>query len=381
MLYGKIKNRNYIFTFAIFFLSSLVVCLVLPLLLFSFNLNTLVNIIKSIKSNIFVEGFTTIFLSIILEALPFIILGTFISSIIQVFVSEETITKLIPKNKFFGSLLAGLIGLIFPVCDCAIVPIARRLIKKGVSSNVAVTFMLAAPIVNPIVLASTYYAFPNMPYVVFIRGILGLISAMIIGNFVQGFDSQDQKKTINIRSYKLNQNASIHKPILTNEHNAEECMCGCGHTHHHMHEKLTIYGTISDVIDHTSIELHDVGKFIILGAFLSAFTQTVLPRKLILTLGNHIIYSILAMMLIAFLLAICSQTDAFIARTFVNQFTFGSIIAFLIFGPMIDIKNAFMIGSSFNKKFLIMLIFIITLVCFTIGLIINVLILKGGFLL
>ncbi len=99
-----------------------------------------------------INDFASIFLSIIFEGIPFILIGALASSIIQIFVSEETIARIIPKNKFVGVFIASLVGLVFPVCECAIVPITRRLLKKGVPLSIAITFMLSVPIMNPVVL-------------------------------------------------------------------------------------------------------------------------------------------------------------------------------------------------------------------------------------
>lgn len=381
MLREQTKRNDY--TFIIFILLSLlaVIYFFTPIIHNKVNISTPIHELKLITQNTILQSFTTIFISILLEAIPFIIIGTFVSSIIQIFVSEEAITRIIPKNKFIGVLWAGLIGLIFPVCDCAIVPIVRRLIKKGVPLNIAVTFMLAVPIVNPIVLASTYYAFPNDPYVVFIRGGLGLICAMIVGILVGGTETNNRSKRSSTRYYSPRYYDNTHDIYFNNKRQKVEveCACGCGNINHHSKRNRGLLSTISDIIEHTSIELHDVGKFVILGSFLSALMQTFVPRNLILSIGQHNIYSVIVMIALAFLLAVCSETDAFIARTFVGQFTGGSIIAFLIFGPMIDIKNTLMLSGAFNFKFVLRLIFIIFVVCFAIGVFINYVALKGGF--
>ena len=322
-----------------------------------------------IINNTSVQGFTTIFISIILEALPFIILGTFISSLIQIFISEDMIARLIPRNRLIGILCAALIGLIFPVCDCAIVPIVRRLLKKGVPLYIGITFMLAVPILNPIVLASTYYAFSNNLSMLFLRGFLGLISAMFIGNLIGIFEGKNNV---------LKDFDKTHNHMHSHDHSDDDCSCGHEHIHTHSNKKPSPFASIINVLEHTNIELHDVGRFVILGAFLSSLMQTFLPRKYILFVGQDNLYSVLVMIAFAFLLAVCSETDAFIARTFVGQFTTGSIVAFLIFGPMIDIKNTLMLMSTFKTRFVVTLIFTIFAVCFIIGIAINLIEYNGG---
>jgi uncharacterized membrane protein YraQ (UPF0718 family) len=298
------------------------------------------------ESNL-IQNFSVIFISIVLEALPFIMLGAIVSAVIQVFVSENTIARILPKNKFLGVMAAALSGLIFPVCECAVIPIARRLIKKGVPLNMAVAFMLAVPIVNPVVLLSTYYAFHAQPYMVAVRGGFGLIIAVTIGILIEAL----QHKTGAIK--------------LSYIESGSACSCGYDHTYKKNRSKFM------DIIHHTNAELYDIGKFLIMGAFISAFFQSIISRELVLTLGQHPVYSIIAMMVFAYLISLCSEADAFIASTFVGQFTQGSIVAFLLLGPMIDIKNTLMLSYSFKKSFIVKLISLIFALCFIAGSIIN----------
>lgn len=371
--------------------SPVIIILLLPILLL------LLLIILSLKAQItlmmqngVIQSFTTIFLSIILEAIPFIIIGVFISSLIQIFISEETIAKIIPKNKVIGIIFAGIVGIVFPVCDCAIVPIVRRLLKKGVPVYIGVTFMLSVPIINPVVLVSTYYAFLNNSHMVLIRGGLGALSAMIIGFIVSKVEPEKSLKTnrrivgqnlCNRWIYTFNQpniklqsysNSHANEDHYYHEEEEEHCSCGHNHQHHRPGEKFSVTGSMVEILEHTSAELQDVGKFVIAGAFLSSIMQVALPRKYILFIGHNPIISVAVMIALAFLLSVCSETDAFIARTFVGQFTSGSIIAFLIFGPMIDIKNTLMLSQAFKPKFIIKLISLIFMVCFTIGIAINI---------
>lgn len=293
------------------------------------------------------QNFSVVFISIVLEALPFILLGAIVSAMIQVFISEDTIKRFLPKNKPLGLLAAALSGFIFPVCECAVIPIARRLIKKGVPLNMAIAFMLAVPIVNPVVLLSTYYAFHAKPYMVLIRGGLGLLIAISIGMLIDVL--QNGKEPL--------------KPSFM--YKGGICSCGYDHTYKKQNSKFM------EIIQHTNSELYDIGKFLILGAFISASFQTLISRKYVLLLGQHPIYSILAMMVFAFLISLCSEADAFIANTFVGQFTPGALVAFLLLGPMIDIKNTFMLSASFKKSFIVKLITLIFIMCFTAGLIMN----------
>ncbi len=311
---------------------------------------------SSVSRNAVVENFATIFLSIILEALPFIIIGSIISSLIQVFISEETIAKIVPKNKIIGLFIASIMGIVFPVCECAIVPIVRRLIKKGVPLNIAITFMLAVPIVNPIVLASTYYAFYSMPIMVVLRGVMGLIGALVIGYLIGWLEEGRNPLK------ESNKVASLHVG----------CSCGHDHSGHHHEHNHNHKSKIKEIIEHTSSELYDIGKFLILGAFIATVFQVFVSRSYILQLGTNKVYSVFAMIIFAYIISLCSEADAFIARTFLNQFTTGSIAAFLVLGPMIDIKNTLMLASGFKKRFILQLTLLIFAVSFLMSEIVNI---------
>ncbi|MFL0196944.1 permease [Clostridium sp. WILCCON 0269] len=302
------------------------------------------------------QNFSTIFISILLEAIPFIMLGAFISSIIQVLVSEDMIARWIPKNIFIGLILASLMGLIFPVCECAIVPIVKRLIKKGVPVSIAVTFMLAAPIINPIVLLSTYYAFYNKPSVVLIRAGYGLICAIMAG--------------IMIGIVFKNENVILTEDIELNN----ECYCGCGSRYNHQKNK----NKLVIILNQANTELYNIGKYLIVGAFLSATFQTVVPRNFLTSFGENQILSVVVMIILAFFISICSSADAFIAKSFLGQFAIGSLVAFLIMGPMIDLKNTLMLSGTFKKGFVVRLIIYIFFLCLIVGTSINILAMLGG---
>ena len=335
-----------------------------------------------------INDFSTIFLSIIFEGIPFILIGALASSIIQIFVSEESIAKIIPKNKVVGVAIASLVGLIFPVCECAIVPITRRLIKKGVPLNIAVTFMLSVPIMNPVVLLSTHYAFMGMSYMVIARAMFGIIGAITIGVLIgmlhkdSPFKKEPVKKlkgVIRKTDNKLGHNTvQIHKKTNFIKHNHSHTNenhdnCSCGHTHNHSNHKNKFIRNMEEVISHTSAELYDIGRFFIMGVFLSTCMQVFVPKAFILSIGGGVLSSIIVMMVLAFVLSICSETDAFIARGFLDQFTTGSILGFLILGPMIDIKNTIMLCGSFKLNFVAKLIFLIVAVCFILAVIANIL--------
>lgn len=267
----------------------------------------------------------SIFISILIEAIPFILIGVILSGIIQMFVSEEMIARIMPKNRFLAVLFGALAGVLFPACECGIIPITRRLLLKGVPLHAGVAFMLTAPIINPIVLFSTYIAFGNRWSVVFYRGGLALAVSVIIGV---------------ILSYQFKDNQLL-KPDEP------------GHHHHHHHTLLQkLGGTLRHAID----EFFSVGKYLIIGAFIAAAMQTYVKTSTLLAIGQNDVSSSLVMMGLAFVLSLCSEVDAFIASSFSSTFSLGSLIAFLVFGAMVDIKNLLMMLAAFKKRFVFLLI-------------------------
>ncbi|MGZ9815826.1 permease [Peribacillus simplex] len=265
----------------------------------------------------------TIFISILIESLPFILLGVLISGIIQMFVSEEMIAKIIPKNPILSVLSAIGAGVFFLACECGIVPITRRLIAKGVPLSAAIAFMLSAPILNPIVLFSTYIAFGNSWSMVFYRGGIAFVVVLIIACILSF-------------QFKTNQ--------LKQEH--------IEHIHHH---KLTFKDKITGMFKHSIEEFFSVGKYLIIGALLAAAIQTFLKTSLLLEIGQGKLSGNAVMMALSYVMSLCSQADAFVASSFRSTFSPSSLVAFLVFGAMFDIKNTIMLLGTFKTKFVLCL--------------------------
>ncbi|MBD1380238.1 permease [Metabacillus arenae] len=278
----------------------------------------------------------TIFLSIVLEAIPFILLGVFVSALIQVFISEETIKRLLPKNAIIALFPAALLGAIFPICECAIVPVVRRLIKKGMPLHVGVVFLVGAPILNPVVFASTYYAFQSATEIVYARMGLAFILSIIIGFMMYIlFKNRDQ--------LKWTRDELVGKGVLDNQQEI---------------------GKVKSTFYHASDEFFEMGKYLIFGAFLASLFQTFLDRSLLAELGSSEFIAPGVMMAFAFVLSLCSEADAFVAASFGGTFTAGSLIAFLVYGPMLDLKNTIMLFAFFRAKFVAAFIVVVTILVY-----------------
>lgn len=289
----------------------------------------------------------TIFLSMIMEAIPFILLGVIVSGLIQTFLSERWIARLLPQNRYLASLLGCGVGLFFPACECGIVPITRRLIRKGVPLHAGIAFMLTGPIINPVVLFATYIAFGNDWRMVLIRGgsavVVAYVTAIVISYLYP----------------KL--------PMRLHEAAVMETAAGAGdavgaagaegHTHSgHAAAREPLYRRLYDVMLHAIEEFFSVGKYLVLGAFIAASMQTFIPTSSLMHMGNNPVTASLVMIGLAFVMSLCSEADAFIASSFRSTFSVGALSAFLVFGPMIDIKNTLMLLGVFKGRFVIVLI-------------------------
>ena len=288
--------------------------------------------------------FATRFLGIFVEAVPFLLLGSITSGLIETFVKSDDIMRLLPRNRLGAAIGGAFLGLVFPVCECGVVPVARRLFTKGTPVSLGVAFLLAAPFMNPIVFASTYIAFGFGP--VFIgRIVVTVLVAVVVGTVIGSFAKP----------------MAALKPIAL----------GNGHAHCDHDEPATrvkLMGALQIAGD----EFFEMGRFLIFGSMLAALMQTLVPQESLLALGNGPILSVVFMQILAYVLSVCSTVDSFLALAFVNTFTTGAIVSFLSFGPMVDIKSTLMFTGVFRRRivlYLILLPFVMNLLA---GALINV---------
>ncbi|MDR6884181.1 permease [Bacillus sp. 3255] len=291
-----------------------------------------------------IQSFKTIFISILLDALPFIILGVLLSSLLQTFVSEQTIRRIIPKNPVLGIVFACLLGILFPMCECGMIPVVRRLILKGMPVYIAVVFIITGPIINPIVFAATFMAFRSQPAIAYSRMGLAFAAAAIIGLLLYRF----------LRSSPL-------RNSRTNFMNPDE----------HQHQGGGFASRINTFFVHASDEFFEMGKYVVFGSLLTALIQIYMQRESLLAIGQGPISSHLFMMGFAYILSLCSTSDAFVASSFQTSFTPGSLLTFLVFGPMLDFKSTLMLLSVFKSKFVIILSLLIAATVLTCSLLLE----------
>jgi uncharacterized protein len=285
------------------------------------------------------QNFLYSFLALAFEGLPFVLVGSLISGAIAAFVPSKIITGILPKNGFLATLASGLLGLCFPVCECGIVPIVRRLINKGLPVSCGITFMLASPIVNPIVAFSTFAAFRGQsPWLnTSVRLVLGYLVAVSAGLVVRQLDPASILRTGAVKTPTRKRLAFSVSPLPDAESIGIETS---------FQEKLiaAVRMACDDFID-TAI-------YFMIGAAVAATFNTAVDQQIILPLSLQPMLSTFSMMAIASILTLCSTSDAFIAATFVS-FPIFARMAFMVFGPMFDLKLFFLYSVLFKKRFVI----------------------------
>lgn len=296
----------------------------------------------------------TIFLSMILEGLPFILIGAIVSVLIQSYIQEELIRKILPRHNLLAMISAAFVGIFFPICECAVIPVVRGLIKKGLPQHLGVILICSVPIINPIVFLSTYYAFQNRPAILYARMGLAVIAAVLIGGAVLFF--------FRGRSILKRDNAGL--------------ASAGNHSHHQHHEHHTHSGrpSLREQFSHVNDEFFDMAKYFIIGALLASCFQVFFNQHSLVSLGENHTVGPAVMMGMAYLLSVCSTSDAFLAASFNDLFTPGAIVSFLIFGAMIDIKNTAMLLAYFKGCFVLAFLVMTSIVVYVLARLLDILI-------
>ncbi|MBO7745057.1 permease [Paenibacillus sp. MWE-103] len=297
------------------------------------------------------------FISVIIEALPFILVGVIVSALLEVFVPERTIRRLIPRNPLLGIVAASFIGIIFPICECGMVPAIRRLIAKGMPLYAATTFLVVGPILNPIVFWSTLTAFRGKPEIVWSRMGLAFLTAVVIGLIVHRFVKTDQLKPV---PGGKRDHGHDHDRAHDHHHDHDHPHA---HDHHHNHAHEAApprslaarsLNKLTDAMSHAIGEFFSMGKYLIIGALLVGVLQAFVTRSSLEALGHGPAGSNLIMMGLGFLLSLCSTSDAFVAQSFTTTFASGALVAFMVLGPMLNLKGLLMMTAVFKTRFVLL---------------------------
>ncbi len=312
--------------------------------------------------------FTSTATAVFLEASPFLLWGALLSSVFEVFLPQDFLEKYLPHGLLLGLLFGLSAGMLIPTCECGVVSIARRLLKKGVPPQVAMTYMLSAPVINPLTVAATYIAFRGNIWMVLGRIGMVAVCASCLGLAVAG----------------------TNPVLLLRGRAAEPDPCDQGHTNgnpahvnHLPHAHLEVaHGSgcscavpegsrLIRVFQHTASEFLDMGTYLILGALVVGLFRTLLHQEWLAFFQDNVFLAIGMMMLLAFFLSICSQADAFVAASFV---TFPAVaqLSFVALGPMVDLKLVTMYLAVFRKRLALTIIVVPIILIYTLSLLLGI---------
>lgn len=314
------------------------------------------------------SDFVTLSVSVFIESLPFVFLGILLSIVVQVWLPPTLIERVLPRRPVLRRAALSLLGVLLPVCECGNVPLARGLILRGFTPAEALTFLLAAPILNPVTIITTYQAF-GWDH--------GILVARILGGFV----------IANLVGWVFSRHPRQHE-ILTPQFEAScrHAETGGDHDHDHDHDVHLGEGGEASADDRplaglsrrtrtrvrrSALSFAEESSAMLpalaVGSGIAGAIQVGVPRETLLLLGSHPLLSVLALVALAFIISICSNVDAFFIMSFGSTFMPGGIVAFLVFGAMMDIKMLALLRTTFTTRTLLQLLAIIGLCSIAIG--------------
>lgn len=329
--------------------------------------------------------FLLTFMSIIFEAMPFIVIGAIVSGLLEILLPQQFFNRWLPKNRLLAIMGSSLMGFILPMCECGIVPVMRRLLAKGAPPSCAVTYMLSAPVINPIVLASTSLAFWGSLdlwdvgglKMVLLRAGGAFVTAVTVGLLFERLSRRGESLVRdNVGRARLVDTEASHElyqidagPLARADHGAAS-----PHAHDHGHShgpaKQGLLDKLSAIAEIALGDFLDIAAFLVIGAALAASVRTALPTEKLDELAQYGSLSIIGMMALAYVLSLCSEADAFVAANFVS-FSLGSKVAFLVLGPMLDIKLTIMYRWVFTRKAVRIMAVTLVVCVFLVGLATN----------
>lgn len=289
-----------------------------------------------------VQDGLTLATSVLIESVPFVILGVLLSIAVQVWLPAGWLERWMPKKAWARRAVLALLGMFIPVCECGNVPFARGLMIRGFSVPETLTFLIAAPIVNPIVILTTHQAFGFDDGILVARLLGGYAIANLIGWLYSRHPDPDALVTDRFRDACA---------VAEHDHGTR------------LHRSLVEF----------VVELRAVMPALVIGSTVAGAVQVLVPRDALLAIGSNPALSILAMIALAMVVSICSNVDAFFALSFASTFTPGSIVAFLLVGPLIDVKMLAMLRTTFRTRALAGIVVVVLLSAVVIAVAVNLL--------
>ncbi|MGR0319375.1 permease [Agromyces sp. ZXT2-3] len=297
----------------------------------------------------------TLAISVVIESLPFVFLGIVLSIAVQLFLPADLLMRRLPRTPWLRRAVVSLFGVLLPVCECGNMPLARGLMLRGLSVGESMTFLLAAPILNPVTIVVTYQAFGWEDGILAWRIVGGFLIANLVGWLFSRHPDPMQLLTPGFQA------ACAHAADEAHDHSGP----GSG-------------PSVSSVRARRAVRMFAEESSAMLpalfvGSAIAGAVQIVISREVLTSVGQDAVWSVVALMLLAFVISICSNVDAFFALAFGSTFLPGAIIAFLVFGPMVDIKMLALMRTTFTARTLVQLTTVVALGSLAIGLGVNAL--------
>jgi uncharacterized membrane protein YraQ (UPF0718 family) len=259
------------------------------------------------------QTWATVFVSICVQAMPFLVFGVVLSAAITAFVPPSVFARVLPRRPALAVPVAGAAGVVLPGCECASVPVAGSLVARGVAPAAAFAFLLAAPAINPVVLVATAVAFPGRPDVVGARFLASLATSIVMGWLWVRFG----------------RDAWLRMPRRPTPGGA---------TRAHVFRAAAQH------------DLLHAGGFLVVGGLTAATLNVVVPRQWLDSVAGNLALAVLVLAVLAVVLAICSEADAFVAAS-LSQFPLTARLAFMVVGPAVDVKLVALQAGTFGRAF------------------------------
>lgn len=284
------------------------------------------------------QDWITLSLSVMIEALPFVMLGICIAIIVQVWLPAERLLTYLPQQPLLRRACLSLLGIALPVCECGNVPLARGLLAKGLTPSESLVFLLAAPVLNPVTIITTQQAFAGDMTILWARVLGGFAIANLVGWVYARCPAEE---------------------LLTNTF-----VASCQADHVQQSKRVASLAIFRR-------EVQAMLPALVVGAGLAGLVQVLVSREILVSLGSQPVWSVIAMVALAFIVSICSNVDAFFALAFRQTFMTGALVSFLTFGPMIDIKMLSLLRTTYRPSVLLQVSALVGLASITLGLVVN----------
>jgi uncharacterized membrane protein YraQ (UPF0718 family) len=317
----------------------------------------------------------TLFSSLLVEALPFLMLGTVVSSVLLVFVDGHQLAARLPHHRVLGAIVGSMLGLVLPVCQYGNVPVARRFLLQGIPIPVAMSFLIAAPTINPIVIGLTWRAFPDRPGLVVLRVLFVGVIATIIACIFSTYPERPLPASVPGNAYIESRSTLLRSGTFLMPSTEGKLLHRAGNLIYE-YKTVTMANqplslTLTLFLDNLIRELLELGSVLVLGCAIAAAIQLFLPQAQILNWGQTPSTGILVMLLLGFILSLGSLASVFFISAFFPNFLSGSLLAFLVLGSIVDLKGIGLMLSVFRPKVAIYLTILVGQITFLLTLLLD----------